>query len=195
MPNEEPGREADFWGPDAKEQPPKEETISISVGAMNAVEDVIQQIDDLVRGARSMPLSSSAMVPREELLNLVETLRRSLPEELARARSLIRDSEGLTERARVEAERIIERSRADREKAISRTEIVQAAAKEAEKIVEQAESQARRIKADAEEYVEGKLANFEVALQKTLKAVERGRARISGRLADAEEITAAEEED
>ena len=173
----------------------KDEPISISVGAMNVLEDLIQQIDDLVRSARSMPLSNSAMVPRDQLLELVDTLRRSLPEEVTRARSLIRDSEGVSERARVEAERILDRARADREKAISKTEIVQAAAREAEKLVTQAEAQSKRIKAEAEEYVEGKLANFEVTLQKTLKAVERGRARIAGRLADAEEITAVDDED
>lgn len=168
----------------------KDEPISISVGAMNGLEDLIQQIDDLVRGARSMPLSNSAMVPREQLLDLVESLRRALPEEITRARSLIRDAEGVSERARVDAERILEKARADREKAVSKTEIVQAAAREAEKLLAQAESQTKRMKADAEEYVEGKLANFEVALQKTLKAVERGRARLAGRLADAEDITA-----
>jgi cell division septum initiation protein DivIVA len=173
----------------------REEPISISVGAMNLLEDLIQQIDDVVRNARSMPLSNSAMVPRESLLELVESLKRSLPEEIARARTLLRDAEAVVERAKVEAERMIERARADRDKAIGKTEIVQAAAREAEKLVSSAESQAKRIKAEAEEYVEGKLANFEVALQKTLKAVERGRARLAGRLADAEEITAADDED
>ncbi len=173
----------------------EDQTISISVGAMNLLEDVIRQIDEMVRDARSMPLSSSAMVPREALLELVETLKRSLPEEIARARSLLRDAEAVVERANVEAERVVERARVERDKAIAKTEIVQAAAREAEKMISSAESHAKRMKAEAEEYVEGKLANFEVALQKTLKAVERGRARLAGRLADAEEITAIDEDD
>jgi hypothetical protein len=35
---------------------------------------------------------------------------------------------------------------------------------------------------EAEDYVDAKLANFEVVLNKTLTAVERGRERLRGRL-------------
>ena len=49
-------------------------------------------------------------------------------------------------------------------------------------MIAEAEAVSRRIKAEAESYVEGKLATFEVVLQKTLAAVERGRARLGGRL-------------
>lgn len=179
----------------AKGERVKDEPIPIVVGAVNAIEELIGKIEDLVRGARSMPLSNSAMVPRDELIEMIESLKRSLPEEVGRARSLLRDAEAVLERAREEADKIIARAKADRERAIAKTEIVQAAAREAEKLVGSAETHAKRIRAEAEQYVEGKLANFEVALQKTLKAVERGRARIAGRLADAEEITALDDDD
>lgn len=179
----------------AKAERVKEKSIAISAGAMNALEDLIARIEEMVRSARSMPLSSSAMVPRDELLGLIDTLRRALPEELARARSLLRDAEAVLDRAREDADQIIQRARSDRERSIAKTEIVQAAAREAERLVSTAETHAKRIRSEAEEYVEGKLANFEVALQKTLKAVERGRARIAGRLADAEEISASDDEE
>jgi cell division septum initiation protein DivIVA len=160
---------------DTKEEP-------IHIGAMNVLEDLLAKLDDVVRGARSMPLSASAMVPRAEVLEMIETLRQQLPEELTRARSLIRDAEGVIDRGRLEGEKVIERAKQEREKLISKTEIVQAAAREADRLVATAESQAHRIRAEAEQYVEGKLANFEVVLQKTLAAVERGRARLAGRL-------------
>lgn len=178
----------------AKGESISDDTIQISVGAMNVIEDVIAQIDDMVRSARAMPLSNSAMVPRQTLLDLIETLKRSMPEEITRARALLRDAESVLEGAKVEAERTAERARADREKAIGKTEIAQAAAREAESLVAEAEAHAKRIKAEAEQYVEGKLANFEVALQKTLKAVERGRARLAGRLVDQDQIAGDEEE-
>ncbi|HEX9696716.1 MAG TPA: hypothetical protein VGB64_10455 [Actinomycetota bacterium] len=172
-----------------------EEPIPISVGAINILEELLAKMEDMVRGARSMPLSSSAMVPRGELIEMIEGLKRALPEEVGRARSLLRDAEAVLQRAREEADKVIDRAKADRERAIAKTEIVQAAAREAERLVGTAEAHAKRIRGEAEQYVEGKLANFEVALQKTLKAVERGRARIAGRLADAEEITASEDDD
>jgi F0F1-type ATP synthase membrane subunit b/b' len=129
-----------------------------------------------------MPLSSSALIDRKEVLDLIELLKRSIPEEIARARAVIRDRDEVLDRARAQAERVLERAQTEREQLLSRTEIVQAASREADRMVAEAEAVSRRIKAEAESYVEGKLATFEVVLQKTLAAVERGRARLGGRL-------------
>jgi hypothetical protein len=161
-----------------KEEPP----IAIPIGQMTVLEDLIRAIDDLIRSAKSVPLSSSAMIHRKEALGLIETLMRSLPEEIARARAVIRDRDEALERAAREGERLVGRAKAEREKMLARTEIVQAAAREADRLIADAEAQAKRIRHEAEEYAEGKLANFEVVLQKTLAAVERGRARLAGRM-------------
>ncbi|MGZ4120355.1 MAG: hypothetical protein ACXVQS_06805 [Actinomycetota bacterium] len=162
----------------------KEETgpLAIPIGQMSVLEDLVRQLEDAVRSARNMPLSSSALVDRKEVLDLIELLKRSIPEEIARARAVIRDRDEVIERARKQAERVLERAQAEREQLLSRTEIVQAASREADRMVAEAEAVSRRIKAEAESYVEGKLATFEVVLQKTLAAVERGRARLGGRM-------------
>jgi len=155
---------------------------AIPIGQMSVLEDLVGQIEDLVKSARTMPLSSSALVDRKEILDLIELLKRSIPEEIARARAVIRDRDEVVERARTQAERVLERAQTEREQQLSKTEIVQAASREADRMVAEAEAVSRRIKAEAESYVEGKLATFEVVLQKTLAAVERGRARLGGRL-------------
>jgi cell division septum initiation protein DivIVA len=156
--------------------------VAIPIGQMSVLEDLVQQLEEIVRSAKNMPLSSSALVDRKEVLGLVETLKRSMPEEIARARAIIRDRDEVVERARAQAERVLERAQSEREQLLSKTEIVQAASREAERMIGEAEAIARRIKGEAENYVEGKLATFEVVLQKTLAAVERGRARLAGSL-------------
>src|SRR5262245_65748327 len=140
-----------------------------------------------------MPLSSSALVNRQEVLEIVDKLRMSLPSEITRARSILRDGQDVLERAGQEAQRVLERARQERERLLSKTEIVQAAAREADRLVAEAESTAKRIRAEAEAYVESKLANFEVVLSKTLQAVERGRQRLAGRL-EADELSSDEPE-
>jgi cell division septum initiation protein DivIVA len=154
----------------------------------------IERLGELIRDARSMPLSSSALVNRQELLDIVEQLRASLPSEITRARSILRDGQEVLERAGQEAQRVLERARQERERLLSKTEIVQAAAREADRLVAEAESTAKRIRSEAEAYVEGKLANFEVVLQKTLQAVERGRKRLAGSL-EADELSPDETEE
>ncbi|MGH2785262.1 MAG: hypothetical protein ACRDJ1_08365 [Actinomycetota bacterium] len=151
-------------------------------------EILIEKLAALVSEARSMPLSSSALVNRQEVLDLIDALGHSLPDEITRARSILRDGEEVLERAGHEAQRVLERARQERERLLSKTEIVQAAAREADRLVAEAESTSKRIRAEAEAYVESKLANFEVVLQKTLQAVERGRQRLAGRL-EADELS------
>lgn len=163
----------------------------IPIGQMSVLEDLVKQIEELIKSARTMPLSSSALVDRKEVLDLIELLKRSIPEEIARARAVIRDRDDVVERARTQAERVLERAQTEREQQLSKTEIVQAASREADRMVAEAEAVSRRIKSEAESYVEGKLATFEVVLQKTLAAVERGRARLGGRL-EQEELSSEE---
>lgn len=158
----------------------QETPLAIPIGQMSVLEDLVRQLEEIIRTAKNMPLSSSALIDRKEVLDVVETLKRSIPEEIARARAIIRDRDEVVERARMQAERVLERAQTEREALLSKTEIVQAASREAERMIAEAESIARRIKQEAEGYVEGKLATFEVVLQKTLAAVERGRARLAG---------------
>jgi F0F1-type ATP synthase membrane subunit b/b' len=158
-----------------------QEPVAIPVGAMSVLEDVIHQLEEIVHSARSMPLSTSALVHRQDLLDLIETLKRSLPEEIARARTILRDAEDVIQRGREQAGRLIAEAKAERERLVSKTEVMEVAAREAERLMAQAEAHSKRIRNEAERYVEGKLATFEVVLQKTLAAVERGRARLEGR--------------
>lgn len=72
---------------------------------------------------------------------------------------------------------------AERARLVSRTEVVQSANREADRILDEATEQAHQIRLEVEDYVDAKLANFEVVLQKTLAAVERGREKLRGRLA------------
>jgi hypothetical protein len=156
--------------------------VAIPIGQMSVLEDLVRQLDEMIRSARNMPLSSSALVDRQALLDVIEMLKRSIPEEIARARAVIRDRDELLERAAQQGERVVERAKQQRQSLLSETEIVRAATRHAEQMVAEADATAARIKAQAEQYVEGKLATFEIVLQKTLAAVERGRARLSGQL-------------
>ena len=55
----------------------------------------LEQLEELVREAKSMPLSSSVLVNREEILELIAEMKEALPEEIKRARWIVRDREEL----------------------------------------------------------------------------------------------------
>ncbi|NGO79971.1 cell division initiation protein [Streptomyces sp. YC504] len=145
--------------------------------------DVQKKLDEIVgavEGARSMPMSASCVVNRADLLALLEEVRGALPGSLAQAEQVIGGSEQLVEQARQEAERIVQSAQAERGSLISDTAIARQSQEEAERIVAAARQEAEEIKAEADEYVDSKLANFEVVLTKTLGSVGRGREKLLG---------------
>ncbi|TQJ90263.1 ATP synthase F0 subunit B [Streptomyces sp. SLBN-31] len=145
--------------------------------------DVQKKLDEIVAavsGARSMPMSASCVVNRAELLSMLEEVRAALPDSLAQAQELIGDRAQLVEQARQEADRIIQGAHAERGSLISDTEIARRSQAEADRILAEARQEAEEVRAEADDYVDSKLANFEVVLTKTLGSVGRGREKLLG---------------
>ncbi|WNF29851.1 ATP synthase F0 subunit B [Streptomyces sp. C11-1] len=146
--------------------------------------DVQKKLDEIVEAvgnARSMPMSASCVVNRAELLAMLEEVREALPGSLAQAQELIGGHEQFAEQARQEAERIIESAHAQRASLISDTEIARQSQSEADRILSEARREAEEVRAEADDYVDSKLANFEVVLTKTIGSVDRGREKLLGR--------------
>ncbi|MEV2252617.1 cell division initiation protein [Streptomyces sp. NPDC050147] len=144
------------------------------------VQKKIDEIVDAVGSARSMPMSASCVVNRADLLSMLEEVRQALPGSLAQAQELIGGREQLVEQARQEADRIIETAHAERGSLISDTEVARRSQGEAERILAEARQTAEEVRAEADDYVDSKLANFEVVLTKTLGSVGRGREKLLG---------------
>ena len=154
----------------------------------------LQQLEDLVREAKSMPLSSSALVNREEILELIKEMKETLPEEIKQARWVVKDREELLGKARAEGERIVEDAKEEQLRMAREDEVVQRAKGESERIVGLAEEEGRKMRLEAEDYVDAKLAQFEIALRKiqeeaqasarqlarTLDQIELGRQKLRG---------------
>lgn len=138
----------------------------------------IEELQTMIEDAKAVPLSSSAVVNRDEVLELVAQLKAEVPDEIRQARWMSRDRDELLARARKEAERIIAEAREGRDRLLSRTEIVHAAQREGERIVDDAKERAAKIRLEAEDYVDQKLAAFEILLNKTLATVARGREQL-----------------
>jgi cell division septum initiation protein DivIVA len=145
--------------------------------------DLIERIDELqvlVEEAKSVPLSTSAVINRDEVLELLAQLKHEVPDEIRQARWMARDRDELLGRARSEADRVLAEAREQRDRLLTRSEIVHAAEREAERIIDGAKESAARLRGEAEDYIDQKLAAFEILLNKTLGTVARGRDQLRG---------------
>jgi hypothetical protein len=131
----------------------------------------INQLEEMVREAKSMPLSSSALLNRDEVLELIDQMKESLPDEIKQARWIVKDREELLAKARRDAEAMVEQARDEQLRLASHEAVVQKANEESERILQEAGDDARRLRLEAEDYVDAKLAQLEGALQRILEDV------------------------
>jgi cell division septum initiation protein DivIVA len=146
--------------------------------------DVQKKLDEIaaaVANARSMPMSASCVVNRAELLAMLDEVSAALPDSLSQAQELLGGREQMVQQAQVEAQRIIESAHAERGSLVSDTQIARQSQDEAERILAEARRESDEIRAEADDYVDSKLANFEVVLTKTIGSVDRGREKLLGR--------------
>ena len=158
------------------------------------VESRLQQIERMVGEAKNVPLSSSIMLNRADVEAVIAELRAVLPEELRQARWVVKERDEVLDKARRDASKMVGEAQDERARLVAKTEVVQAANREADRIIEEAKEHSRQLRLEAEDYVDAKLANFEVVLHKTLAAVARGREKLRGRL-DSDELSEGEDYD
>ena len=129
----------------------------------------LAHLDEMVREAKAMPLSSSVLVNRDEVLDLIGEMQEALPDEIKQARWIVKDREDLLAKARVDAESIVERARNEQLNMARHEEVLSRAAEESQRVLAEADEQARSMRREAEEYVDSKLAQFEIALRRILE--------------------------
>jgi cell division septum initiation protein DivIVA len=141
---------------------------------------LIDKLDDLVHNAKQVPLTDQVRVDKEEIYDLLDQMRATIPEEIKQARWIVKERQEMLAEAKREAERVVKEGRERQERLISDEEIVKAAERAAEDIVEDARAHEREIRLGAEDYADEILDTLETNLSKFIAAVQRGRERLQG---------------
>jgi len=147
--------------------------------SMDSIEKLSTAIT-MIEEARGVPLSASCVVHRGEILEILEGARDYLPSDLFEAEKVLAKRDQIIEEGRLGAETMIATGREDVARMVEQTAIVQAARDEAQRILDEARDLAAQEREEVEAYIDGRLATFEVILNKTMDAVARGRERLEG---------------
>jgi chromosome segregation ATPase len=150
------------------------------------VNDKLDEIVKYVESARSMPMSSSSVVNRTELLGQLQALREMLPATLGAADKLLEEREQLLAQATAEAAALVAASQEERDRLIAEHEVLTAAQTRAEETLAAAMTKADELSRGVDDYVDAKLAHLEVAVDRILDTVRQGRERLRATNAYAE---------
>jgi F0F1-type ATP synthase membrane subunit b/b' len=123
---------------------------------------LIDKLDDLVHNAKAVPLTDQVRIDREEIYDILDQMRATIPEEIKQARWIVKERQEMLAEAK-------------------QTEIVKLAERQAQEIVDDARRQARETRLEMEDWADGILSTLEVNLDKFLSAVKRGRERLHER--------------
>src|SRR5213082_1027675 len=121
---------------------------------------LIDKLDDLVHNAKPVPLTDQVRVDKEEIYDILDQMRATIPEEIKQARWIVKERQ---------------------EMLVGEEEVTKQAERAAEDIVEDARAREREIRLGAEDYADEILNTLEVNLSKFIAAVQRGRERLAGK--------------
>lgn len=138
-------------------------------------ESLLRRVIDIIATAPTFPLSSTPRIDRDEIIQLLEDALERLPEDLRTARWMLRERQDFIAKTRREADEILEAGRQQAERMVQRTEVVRAAEARARQVMEAAESDARRLRNETDDFIDQRLARFEILLDRLSRTVAVGR--------------------
>jgi len=139
--------------------------------------DILQMIDhleELLNESRPLPFTHNVIVDEDRMLDLIDQMRVSIPEEVKKAQQLLAQRDRLLAQAQEEANRTIAIAREKSDQLIERDQVVQTAYTQAEQIKVKAENDALIIHQEADNYVLETLRNLEVEMERALSQVRNG---------------------
>ncbi len=139
---------------------------------------LIDKLDDLIHNARTVPFSDKVAIEREEIYELLDQMRSTIPEEIKQSRWIVKERQEMLAEAKREADRLVSEARDTAAQEASQEEIVKRAEREAAQVLEEARVREREVRLGAEDYADEVLSTLEVNLGKFLAAVQRGRERL-----------------
>src|SRR5215207_6555642 len=120
---------------------------------------LIDKLDDTIHNAKPVPLTDQVRVDKEEVYDILDQMRATIPEEIKQARWIVKERQEMLAEAKREAERIVKEARERQTQLVSQQEVTRNAERAADEI----------------------LNTLEVNLSKFIAAVQRGRERLQGR--------------
>jgi len=131
---------------------------------------LIDKLDDLVHNAKAVPLTDQVRIDREEIYDILDQMRATIPEEIKQARWIVKERQEMLAEAKREVDRLLAEAREQAVREASQTEIVKIAEHQAQDIVDDARRQARETRLEMEDWADGILSTLEVNLDKFLSA-------------------------
>ena len=139
--------------------------------------DILQLIDrleELFNDAKAVPFTHNVIVDEDRMLELIDQMRISIPEEVKKAQQVVAQRDRVMAQAQEEANRTLDIARQKADQLTQKDMIVQEAQRRADQIVSQARAEAESTRVDADNYVVDNLMQLQDQLARLTNQVNNG---------------------
>lgn len=123
--------------------------------------ELLEEIEDVVDTAASVPLTGKIMVDANELLEIVKEIRIELPDEIQQAQWIKGERERILNEAKQEYETVLRDAMKQAESLIENDDITMKAKQRAEEIMTMTNENCRNLKLETYNYIDKILFNFQ----------------------------------
>ena len=142
--------------------------------------DLLQRLAALIEGAPTVPLTGKVLLDRDEVLELLDALQRTVPTEVEQAARLSQQREQILREAREEAESVVREARSFAAQLTDETAIAREAQAKADEVIDQSKRIAREIRIGARGYADDVLARLESDFERELEFIRVHRQELGG---------------
>jgi vacuolar-type H+-ATPase subunit H len=154
------------------------------------IQHLVDRLEQILSESRRVPMTSTLMVDEDQVFNIIDQLRVTIPDEVKRANRVEAEKERILAQAHEEADRIRQLAKQEAEELVRRDTISAAAQQRADNILERARRDAEALRRDADVYVVDVLVKLEEDLLRSLSVVRNGLRKVQAEQAAAVEALA-----
>jgi hypothetical protein len=143
--------------------------------------DLLDQLEEVLGAGSRLPLTSRTLVDEQEIFDILDQIRVSIPDELKAARRLTQERDQVIADARAEADRILRDADASAAERVAEHTLVRSAELRAADIEDRALRQATDIRREADAYAYRVLQKLRDQIAQVTQTVDRGIVELQSR--------------
>jgi cell division septum initiation protein DivIVA len=147
---------------------------------------LLDQLEEVLGAGSRLPLTSRTLVDEQEILDILDQIRVSIPDELKAARRLTQDRDQVLGDAHAEAKRIVRDAESEAVERVADHTLVRMAESRAAEIEERAARQAADVRREADAYAHSVLQKLREQIAQVGQTVDRGMIELQARQAHGE---------
>jgi cell division septum initiation protein DivIVA len=140
---------------------------------------LVDRLEELFNESKPIPLTHSVVVDEDRMLEIIDQMRISIPDEVKNAQQIIAQRDRVLAQAQEEANRTVKLAKNKGEDIVARDAIVEAAQVRADQLITQARAEAEVIRGDADDYIIESLTALEAELDRLTAQARNGIASLT----------------